>query len=947
MTTEAIDRSRGAAANDTSERAQQAVKVFRGMQYGLTAYAKAITGDKGVRVEISSGPPRTTGKIIYYRPPIELGDKTPHDRFTCDKRGSDGLQRCTACRVREEVLVNIYHEIAHIAFGTFAETNAEDRRSAINEAVKEWGGKYEERIKKQISNAPQNVVSSYMGLAHLISPFLPSLFNCLEDARVDSSMFRARKGTRKMLEADTFNLLSQGVPDAEGNLHKYEDTPLNSQIALACYFQAAGYVGWEEYLLKQVGEHIADPHVAYLLKQVSKTRSAAEVYKLAFPILARLRELGYFQLDDDEEQTDGTEDQEQNDSSDDESESEEEADASDAGSGVGSDSDGVPDSEGESDSEGDSTDSGGAQNQDEHSTPEDKGGDRSSEETSEDAGEETSLGEEGDSSPARSDGEDFDPEGQSEDDKSSGDSPGGVGESDSAEEEGEGNEPSSEAGADETKGGSEVDDSDQDGVPEESGDAGQSAESNGSSDVEEQPADGVDSEADSSEQSQDSGSPQEGGRSVGSDLDNDSEVQPSEGNELDPFSLDDSEGDGKHQEGESTLQDSNRQDGELHPESSTEGRDDRDGEGSEQQVSEPDDDASLVDSGADEGKGGIEVEEDSARKYGTADDVSAALEHMHTQDGESHIENTAAELTAITMAIIQGFYFETPSYGVSEVQEHHYAPDAHGWDSSKYTPIDKIRFGIDCDMDIPEQVLGPALLKTRRIFSDNQTAVHENNLRSGRVNAKVLGKRAWNQDDRLFGKKRIPGKRNYAVSIGIDVSSSNQGSNLALVKRSAFAQAELCHRVGVEFQIVAHSCSVISQGGKRKFVMHLHHIKDWTEPWDSLIKKRISELVAVGGNLDGHALEFMRKQLARVEATDKILLYYTDGKMPAANHNEELEVLTRQLKLCKRDQITLLGIGMGTDSPARHGMDTVQVDDDSDLAGVVEHLGKRLLRRAR
>ena len=96
-----------------------------------------------------------------------------------------------------------------------------------------------------------------------------------------------------------------------------------------------------------------------------------------------------------------------------------------------------------------------------------------------------------------------------------------------------------------------------------------------------------------------------------------------------------------------------------------------------------------------------------------------------------------------------------------------------------------------------------------------------------------------------------------------------------------------------------------------------------------------------------YALEFMRKGIMYHTATEKIIMYYIDGKMPAANHNEELEVLVQQIKHCKRDNITLMGVGMQTDSPVRHGLDTVQVNSDEDLKSVVEHLGKRLAVRAR
>jgi hypothetical protein len=129
--------------------------------------------------------------------------------------------------------------------------------------------------------------------------------------------------------------------------------------------------------------------------------------------------------------------------------------------------------------------------------------------------------------------------------------------------------------------------------------------------------------------------------------------------------------------------------------------------------------------------------------------------------------------------------------------------------------------------------------------------------------------------------------------------------------------------------------------------MHLHHVKEWDEPWTTEVKNRVGDLVGVGGNLDGHAMEYGRKQLSKVDATDKILLYYTDGKMPAANKDEELVVLQDQIKRCKRDRVTLLGVGIRTDSPVRHGLDTVQVDGDDDLKTVVDHLGKRLLQSAR
>ena len=124
--------------------------------------------------------------------------------------------------------------------------------------------------------------------------------------------------------------------------------------------------------------------------------------------------------------------------------------------------------------------------------------------------------------------------------------------------------------------------------------------------------------------------------------------------------------------------------------------------------------------------------------------------------------------------------------------------------------------------------------------------------------------------------------------------------------------------------------------------LDIYHIKDEGEPWTSKTKERLLAIKSAAANIDGHTLEFYRKKLLESSATDKILLYYTDGAMPMENYTEELEILKREITYCKRDNITLLGVGIGTNSPVAHGLDTVQVDDSSGIINVVTHLAKRL-----
>lgn len=368
----------------------------------------------------------------------------------------------------------------------------------------------------------------------------------------------------------------------------------------------------------------------------------------------------------------------------------------------------------------------------------------------------------------------------------------------------------------------------------------------------------------------------------------------------------------------------------------------------------PDDE--ILDTGA--ATEGIEVEFDEGIDYGTPDDISPDLERLLGHDHGPHTPGEAraeqAEVEAVTKAIMQGEYFETPSAVVHGVRHYRYGdPDKvngrtmHAWTvKRRYNRSEWKEFGLDGDIEPPQSILGPALLRMRRAFGDNERRADTVHLKGGRVNSRVLGKRAAVGDPRLFKKRSHPGKRDYVVYIGMDISASNAGLSLLLLKRAVVAQAELLHRMGIKFAIVAHSGHFHKEVGdiwESGFDLEIYHVKDVDEPWNDSIKERLREMAWDSGNLDGHALEYLRKQIDREIATDKVILYYSDGKMPAANHDEELEILQREIRVCSQKGIHLLGVGIRTDSPREHGLDTVQVDDYADIGRVVEHLERRLL----
>ncbi len=1084
----------GLTNEQRNERAQLAVKNFRSMQRSLTGFARALTGKKDVRVELDTGAPRTDGSRIFFRPPLGLGVNATHTRSLCDKRDENVRLLCEACRIREEVMAPIYHEISHIAFDSFAPTLEAHKVSLTARAIEEWGTKYAEQIKARIDAEPSWRKDNYKAMAGLISPFLPPLLNALEDARVNASMFRARPGIKVMMKSHVYGLLGEGIETDDGGVWLWRDQPLNAQITVACFVMGAGYDIDPDWFHETVYDALGDTQLYDLCVEAGQARRAAEVYEISFKVLARLRELGFCKNPDadpeEEEEPDAEPD-----------ESDDSTDPADNGDPAG---DPEPDVEPDDEGDGEAGEAG--------DVPDTGAGDPEASDEGSDVPAQEEAGQEGDTSPAeepeagtgsQGDGTSDDPDaGVSDDAESdgapgSGDQPAGdeVGDlkgSDSLDDatggqpdqEGGSSEPEGEAGegspeqtgdGDVVREGGDVRDeysrADRD-APDESADvpatgrdnesdeADQSsagepdqAESGEDSERESDGPDGSDGdgdpvsgdgEPDDAGQGSDDGSPEEagpgelsdegqlpdevrddrhGGDRGGSDQAEESAGEPdSEALDRDGVDDADAEPEAGSDEGVGDLSDldalpsvagsagepseggvdddgtparSTEVDGGSEP---AEGAgkdgtsDDESGEASEEgsaqtrfdweaenegritdtsdgggdptrQSTAPESEATPdpveepFDMRGDEGMGGV-LDDTPVPEYGTPEEVEAALKLIenHGEPPKSVMRDIEAANEALDTAIIQGVYFETPSQEVWGVRVHREGEPGlndrgeavdNAWNHKRIeeSGITLKQAGVECDMDVPEAILGKALLHTRRVFDANKTSVYTPNLRSGRVNGRVLGKRAWSGDDRLFGKKRVPGKRDYFVLIGMDCSGSTVGSNLALSKRAANAQADLCQRAGVPFAIYAHTFNnrrglpFESQGG---VVLDMYEIKTAEEPWDEQRKNRLANLGPDGGNLDGHTLEFYRKRLDEVQATDKIILYYTDGRMPASNYDEELEILQREIKTCKAKGYTLLGVGIRTNSPVRHGLDTVRVDNDENIRDVVVHLEKRL-----
>lgn len=348
---------------------------------------------------------------------------------------------------------------------------------------------------------------------------------------------------------------------------------------------------------------------------------------------------------------------------------------------------------------------------------------------------------------------------------------------------------------------------------------------------------------------------------------------------------------------------------------------------------------------------------------GTPEDVETGLVKLTDHEPPTDVEGALVDEEAVfKVAIVQGMYFETPSAHVSEVREFDFPDELYEKRPHECPGIDlaarswtigglslsikeRIAVGIDGDFSVPESVIAPALVKARIAFGDNLRGKNIVNLKSGKVNPRHLGKRAPVGDARLMRKRLRPSNKSYFVLIGIDVSQSTTGQNILLAKQLAMAEAEMLSRLpGVKFAIYAHSGKYI-QWEPAQISMNIYNVKTPDQPWDDRARQRLELVGPDSINLDGHTLEFYRKVLDKRNETERILHYYTDGAMPAANFAEELAVLQREIKVCRQRGYVLLGVGIRTDSPTQHGLKTIQLDEQADILLVIKDLEQELLRR--
>jgi nitric oxide reductase activation protein len=225
----------------------------------------------------------------------------------------------------------------------------------------------------------------------------------------------------------------------------------------------------------------------------------------------------------------------------------------------------------------------------------------------------------------------------------------------------------------------------------------------------------------------------------------------------------------------------------------------------------------------------------------------------------------------------------------------------------------------------------------------------------------------------VFRKKQTPNRRSYSVTMVVDTSGSTDaylfdreageyidvnGEHVRLwgaMMSGAFLVSRMVDDLGIPTSILSHTLANHTSSAS-EYYGEISVIKSWSERWQSdEVMTRMAANPPSSGNLDGSVLRLSRKWSEMgPRATDRLVLYWTDGAIPAFDNEREsliLEAESKRTVMSKANRTTrthVICVGVGTSSPRKFGLDTIYMDNECLSAGpaaMLTHLAKELARR--
>jgi len=149
-------------------------------------------------------------------------------------------------------------------------------------------------------------------------------------------------------------------------------------------------------------------------------------------------------------------------------------------------------------------------------------------------------------------------------------------------------------------------------------------------------------------------------------------------------------------------------------------------------------------------------------------------------------------------------------------------------------------------------------------------------------------------NSKVFEHTHFPEKRDYAITLLVDLSGSMRGEKMIETFKGVVLLAEVLNRLGVRVSIVGFSYQ------PRMF-------KDFQEELDDSVRGRISGMQPAGDTYLGQAMTFVSERMKNLPNREKFVITITDGD-PSDNAKIIIDYL-----LSKSD-LKLIGLGLGEDT---------------------------------
>jgi hypothetical protein len=189
-------------------------------------------------------------------------------------------------------------------------------------------------------------------------------------------------------------------------------------------------------------------------------------------------------------------------------------------------------------------------------------------------------------------------------------------------------------------------------------------------------------------------------------------------------------------------------------------------------------------------------------------------------------------------------------------------------------------------VDAIRETYGPLVSRLRRSFEALRPASPErqrgltdgDELDIDRVVAAMVSRRTTGEmSDRLY-QRRLPNRRDVAVAFLVDLSSSTnevanvEGKRIIDVEREALVlAAEAVDAIGDD-------CAIYGYSGYGRDEVAFYIAKDFTDPWDDTVRRRVGRMSWKMENRDGAAIRHATAKLSRWPAKVKLLILLSDGK---------------------------------------------------------------------